>query len=505
MKIQTVNQQPLQQRLQTLWVGYFGKTRATGSVIVLVLALLFLITFEMLIMGLVVSRSLGEEGILVSQNLGAREATQVAMTRLVDRLNSYLLTNTAGSAADVAFASGGAQAINNQVLQTRNPEAAGSAEQNTDITISAWVSARRGNYFEISARAVTGGVSLTRKRWVLLNPCNASGTLQTIVSARNHPGAEGAIAVDPISGRVFFGDGNGGSGNFYTWDPATGLSTLVSGRSGLGHQALGIDTSTGRVYFGEAGTGGTRFYTWHSSTGLSVLFTGVKPGLNSVAVDSVNGRVFFGAVNSGDDNFLTWSAATGVSVLLDSIGASAEGCTVTSASSGRVFFCDADILYTWHSSTGLSTVKVGDPLGSDLAMYGTLKIDATDRVYFGETDIGGNHAISRLFTWHSSTGLSTILGGRPDLAGNGNIQIDPTTNRVFFGEYDDDSNPINYYTWHPSTGLSTLVSARPWIGHGSSAISHLDGRVFFGQRATGNFYTWHSTTGLSTLVSNVSN
>ncbi|MDX2084942.1 MAG: hypothetical protein SFZ03_06080, partial [Candidatus Melainabacteria bacterium] len=47
--------------------------------------------------------------------------------------------------------------------------------------------------------------------------------------------------------------------------------------------------------------------------------------------------------------------------------------------------------------------------------------------------------------------------------------------------------------------------ARPWIGHGSSAISHLDGRVFFGQRATGNFYTWHSTTGLSTLVSNVSN
>ncbi|MDX2084943.1 MAG: hypothetical protein SFZ03_06085 [Candidatus Melainabacteria bacterium] len=480
------------------------KKSTCGSVIVLVLALLFLITFEMLIMGLVVSRSLGEEGILVSQNLGAREATQVATTRLIDRLNTYVLANGAGSAADTAFASGGAQAISNQVLQTRNPEAAGSAEQNTDITISAWVSSRRGNYFLVNARAVTGGVTLTAQRWVFVNPCNPNGGLQTIVSGQPYPGYD-SMAVDTQRDRVFFGVGNHDTtGNFYTWNSSTGLSTILSNRRGVGYQAVLVDETTGRAFFGD----NDRMYTWTEGAGLQTIMSnaGSDPGNLKMFYDSTRAQLFF----LGDQHAYRWDSTSGLTTLASNIFELYGKKATYSSATGNLYFMSRDgNIHRWAPASGFTTL-----FNTGGVWTASISLDPLNERIFVSAENGSFYV-----TWNPATGLSTILsqtaivGWNPGIGEPANFNTPnigaswgyANDGRIFFHDARLDNS--RFYTWHPSTGLTQIAFQAGWgLGYGSTAVDRATGRVFFGSyggcASSGTFHTWQVSTGLSTLTSN---
>ncbi|MEB3205865.1 MAG: hypothetical protein VKK59_00780, partial [Vampirovibrionales bacterium] len=221
------------------------KRAAKAMALVLVLFIINILLLEIIMLSTVVTKDLGTEGVLQTQNQVAKRGLETAFTRLNQTLQSYVLTNgTAG--VEAAFAQGAASALTNTVVSTTNPET--STTENSALTIDAWVSARRGDYYQISARARSGDVDLTATRWVRVKKC---GGLITLVTGDDRPGFY-SLAVDK-TGRAFFG--NGGTvtnvGNFYTWSNTSGLSTLMFRQLSSPGRASVVVNSLGRVFFGD--------------------------------------------------------------------------------------------------------------------------------------------------------------------------------------------------------------------------------------------------------------
>jgi hypothetical protein len=481
--------------MQLLRLGQmmFKTERYRGSVIVLVLIVLTMTMLEIAMLSLILTRSLGEEGVTVTQNQVARRGTETALTRITNNLYTYVsASGTTG--VDAAFALGGSNAIENDALTATDPED-GSTDA-TNVTISAWLQERRGNYYHLVGKASYGDVTLEAHRWITVNPCTttSSGGLSTIAFGVDALGEE-AMAIDPSgTGRLFFGYPADPSA-LVTWSPSTGLSTIASGTSpgGFGSKNMTVDQATGRVYFSN----GAYLFSWHSSTGLSTLFNGGGTSLGNDSMllmsSSTTPRLFF----RNGSRYHYWTPATGVSTIVQG-SAPGQETALFDTVTGRVYIGDEGTgrsFWTWHPSTGLSTIT------SSRSFPGHYSIDVyshatSGRVYFGEQSATGN-----FYTWSVSNGLSTIVSSRLN-PGVGSVAVDPGTGRVFFGE-GDGSATGNFYTWHPSTGLSTLVSNRVSPGFNATRMDPGSGRVFFGELATSSamFYTWHSSTGLSTILS----
>ena len=479
-----------------------SSAKTKGTVLVLVLVVLTVTILEVALLSSILVRSFGEEAVTASDNTVSRHAVQTAFTRLESDLTSYLLANgTTNVATD--FAAGGANAINSVALTTTNPET-GTPGEATNATISAEVDTIRGYHYKMKATASIGDVSYSAYRWVKMNPsvCLPSA-LMTIVSGRPYPGgkAERQFSVDPTTGRVYFGEDNN-PGNFYTWHESTGLSTLLAGGFRPGDVYNAINQSTGRVVFGSGSEG---FFSYLPATGLSTIVTGSiggSPHNNDKVVYShaTNGRFYFRILS----NFLTWSPSTGLSTIVNSTQATSPGgirAIDVDVTTGRVYFGEqkstgADF-YTWHPATGLSTILAGTGTNpgraSGLNVFSSL---TNSKVLIGAYNtIGGN-----LYLWSQSGGLSTLLVNRdwPGIGTWGGPTLDfDSTGRAFFGEGDW---PGNFYTYASSTGLSTLATTGGFAG---VTVNPVTDRVYFGTGLGGYVpnYTWHSSTGLSTLSS----
>ena len=144
---------------------------ASGSALVLVFIVLTIVTLELAVVSLILTRSLGDEGLLMSQNLVARQAADTAINQLTKKLYDYLVVNGQTS-VNTDFAQGGSQAIVATDLSTTNPEGGTTTGV---ITIDAWVAQRRGYYYKIAGRARSGAVDITAYRWIKMKPCPPNG------------------------------------------------------------------------------------------------------------------------------------------------------------------------------------------------------------------------------------------------------------------------------------------------------------------------------------------
>jgi hypothetical protein len=158
--------------------GFQKLPNQPGTIIILVMVVMMILFMNLAILSIVLVRGMGEEGILLSQNISARKATEIGIERLKKNIYDYFGTNGVNaniytSPASGAFRQGGSDDIDGVTLQVQNPE--GGAMETTPIRIWAWVSDKRGNYYQIKSRAVLGEIDLTTSRWELLYPCSANG------------------------------------------------------------------------------------------------------------------------------------------------------------------------------------------------------------------------------------------------------------------------------------------------------------------------------------------
>ncbi|MBX2861440.1 MAG: hypothetical protein KTR14_09395, partial [Vampirovibrio sp.] len=434
------------------------------------LMFLVLVMLEITILGAIVSRGMGEEGILGSQNIAAQQANQTATRRLSDDLRDYLIAG--GDPANVLtdFAEiTGANAIVDQNLAAVDPETGTSAAGN--VTINAWVAERRNVYYHIITKAEIGQVSLVQHQWVKVLPsCVASSGLSLLLSGAAQPGGYGSLAIN-ADDRVFFNDNDK---YFWTWKESTGLSVLASDLSN-GSYSMAVSPS-GQAFFGG---GFNWLHMYDESTGLSLLHSGRGTGTTSMVFS--NNNAYIGSGNVGASPLYKWNNTDGLSILY-SAGESHLGDDSLVVSDGeRLFFGSesADTFYTWHASTGTSIILSGDPEPGD----GCTDVhNATSRVYFCSGN-GGD----KFYTWSTTTDLSVLLSNIPNI-GSSSTAVDQNTGRVFVGEYGNTGQSLS--TWEPSSGMSVLESGINRPGHASVQVTP-SGNVFWGGFVP-NFWVWNA-------------
>ena len=503
---------------------------ASGTVLLLTIMMLVLLTFEVAVISLVAQRGLGEEGMLQSQHIAARRGGETVLSQLESALHTYLQAND-GAAAETAFNYGGSNYIAQSDLMITPP--GGGADIATDVKVTAWVSQRRGIWYKLTARAQDGSVDLLVHRWIKMNPCKTSASLQTIVNGVSSPGVTwwGSTTKIDSTGRVYFATdddeiftwkdgvlstlvtGSGGELEVYgddrlyisrnawdggvvlSWKESTGLSTLVGGTgwwsASIGNSAWGNDSTelpgNDTVLFTAQKTSGNYWVLAHSlSYGLSTLLTNQTVQF-SYSPASSDGRVMF-YDNSAPTSYLTWKASTGLStVISDHAKTGPDGGSFAIDSGNRFYFgsgqqsTNSNLFWTWKESTGLSTL-----------------LTATNNYYFKDPvavsgdDVLFAHQVTaahtaRILRWRAATGLSTINIDGAELAAN-----HPATNQMFWVGWDE------LHRWNSTDGLSTMLYA----DFVSDVFVNDDGRVYI-TRAINNpdhFWTWKTDTGLSTIM-----
>ncbi len=216
-----------------------------GSALIITFIFLIMLSLQVAMISLIAVRGFSEEGVLLTQNISARRSAETALNRLETKLHNFLLTGTTAT-AESSFAQGQANAITATTLSTDNPD---GGTDTMPVTISAWVQERRGDMYHMVGRATSGGVDILMHRWVRVKVCPSGGALTTIASGIDWPGDASTVA-SPVDGRVFFGQMKN-PGNFWTWDPATGLSVIISGIAAPGFYATSaVSPIDGRVFFG---------------------------------------------------------------------------------------------------------------------------------------------------------------------------------------------------------------------------------------------------------------
>lgn len=268
-----------------------------------------------------------------------------------------------------------------------------------------------------------------------------NGTLSTVLGSLTNPGYASSISVVPSTGRVYFGD----STNFYSWLGGT-LSTIVS-ETYPGSYSTAVDPLTGRVYFGVSGAGSGNFYTWEDGV-LSTILTGrPQSGMTDITVDPNNGRVYFGEHNA-TGNYYTWANGTLSTLLTSKPYPGAIGSTTIDPATGRIFFAERAAtgnIYTWSNGT-LSTLVSSAALvnGSNMTIDST-----TGRAFFTDD--------THVYSWLNGT-LSTLASTQNYPGYGGSLQYHPSTQHLFWGE--NGGGTSRFVVWSPNTSQTgTLLRA----------------------------------------------
>lgn len=473
-----------------------------GTILIITLFFIVLMTLEVTMISFVMQRSVGEKAISGTAYQAAKGGTQVAVQRLKDNLYEYLVQNGSDNVT-TAFAKGGSNDIDDEDLLAYNAE--GSADEDTGVDISAWVEEKRGVWYHIMARAKYGDTDLLSHEWVKINDgCMAGSTnLTTIVPSAYAPGVQ-SVAVDS-NGRVFFGEVQGSNDSLWTWHKTTGLTTLVDNEAfpGTSNDAdyswiNGIVVAgNDRVFFGEANNV-AEVWTWRSDTGLSTIgnldvFSQI--GHQHNLVTNASGQAAFSSnldyCTNGAPTYF-WSEAGGLSTIIpEGLNINSAGGSIALTDTGRVYmgeYCNPGMMLTWTAAGGLASLtptQLNQPGRYSIAVYG-------ERVFFAENGADGD-----VYTWLPGGGLTTICDACGTHPGREAWFLD-STGRYSFGDRDGSGN---FYTYHSSTGLTTVISGLNQPGYQSTAGTP-SGRVYFGEIADfSDFFTYHVSTGLSTVIS----
>ncbi|MEB3245785.1 MAG: hypothetical protein VKJ06_07360 [Vampirovibrionales bacterium] len=497
-----------------------GKKRpaSRGLATVLVLSMLILVTIELLVMGLLVSRSMGDEAVLSSQNTVARKAAETAIEQLGQQIQNYLLSGNSPDLAVIAFAQGGVNDIDAQALTVVNPET-GSADATAAATISAWVSDRRGHYFKITSEATLGGVTLQKNRWVLIEPCDDIGVRRLVEDTAGGVAPNffyGEIVTDPVNGWTMFQSNN----NLYVWHAPNTLSALLTMPHDVAPQIL-ADAATGRFFVTEqtiqSAKTNPHFYTWHPSTGLSTIIIEPNPASSgsSAIRQTQDGTVWLSHVGQiigvgprGQMRFAAWTPSDGLTIspLIEFF--ENQG-TETSASlysdrfpldtqSQSIYSAVDGGIFRWSPSGGLTTLLSG---GGYFYTFG-LQIDETaNRLFFvSSTGSSSNHIFN---LWSPGAGLVTAsapAGFRHHIVNSSIFSVSayhPTSsNYITFASHPLANSGV--YRW-TGTGAVTQVLAPLSGGDFADFLSQrpIADRLYFGR--LGNLLAWNPSTGITSV------
>jgi hypothetical protein len=393
---------------------------AQGSTVVLVLAVLLGITAQLLVLSLITTRSLGDEAALATQNQGVKEALNTALLRFKADVQAY--ANANNNEISVDFNQGGGSDYDDVTFALTDPETGTPAAGN--VTVDAYVSASRGNYVQLTARATYNGIDLTKTQWFRLGtveaaaPCDFPAPVQTITPlVTDIVDVSGTFYVDQLQSRAFFGDNNAATARSFMYKPCSGLTTLFNGTP----HSLFQDVTNDNIFILDRGN--QRFY-W------------LKADNTLVSVPAMGGADFLYSNVVADPNTgmaYAYRQATG-----------AEG------------------LYGFNPNTETTT---------HLATFNWVKGDCTPLVYNMLNPADGRlymtfqfhdgcfNATHHFLTYHSSTGLSTLLNGHN--VGYQTLVVNPNTGRILFSNGSTSLNTV--YTWHPTHGLAT-IGAFGWYG-----------------------------------------
>jgi hypothetical protein len=334
------------------------------------------------------------------------------------------------------------------------------------------------------------------------------------------PAQPDAFLISPIDGRVYFRAQDTASPykySIFTWLPSAGVTTasVIMGNlaDNFQYTAMAVNPATGGLYFGDGKTGNSRLYYWNPSTGTTTL---VNTGANSYSVGmyglavAPDGRVYFGEAygNGSNPKLWTWKPGTTFTLLFSS---GADHIAVLGENNGNFFFADQNKLYWGNISTpGVNTVIMTgtNPGHEDLVdnIWGAKNpflIRDDGRIFFTDARSGS----SSMWTWKSDTGLSTLYtsaGGHPGHAGS--MVLDDNGRFYFTGRSESlggsTSNAEPMFTWHETTGLSTIMGPNKDVfgTYGTmAAIPGSPGGVYF-QAQGGMSYgypVWRWVPGLS--------
>lgn len=247
---------------------------------------------------------------------------------------------------------------------------------------------------------------------------------------------------------------------------------------------------------------GDQFNYLGATAGASGVLSTVMP---STATDygrgatkaAPDGRVFFGAPGVSSN---LWSYKNNILSTLTPTAASDYGTQLSMVvgGDGRVMFgeqVNPSSMRTWKNGV-LSTLVSGLINAGRQAVF----VDSNNRFYFAH-----NSGSSQLWSWHESTGLSTLLpSGVNNVAkSTGHVASD---NRFFMGH---GAGGAQYRTWKDGVLSTLLPSTLSTPGYYSATATTSDGRVFFGHYQypplPENFRTWRAGVLSTILPANIEN
>jgi hypothetical protein len=282
--------------------------------------------------------------------------------------------------------------------------------------------------------------------WAPTDPVVRTLVAMTTVGENGFGPGRNCSVVNPVTGGIYFCDGTDYVnliGRVLYWDPATpGVTTVVNSSSTTfdyyrRRNNMHVDAN-GRLYFDNTAwwyTPGapTGFWSWAPDGSLTTIPTVQdENGNNCTLVTSDGSHVFFCNYYAGQ--LWDWNTSSNTSTLIftgktpgkgeyaesywehyehPQYKSAAEGMTVRP--DGRLFFTDDNSsgsgIWTWRYDTGLSTI-LAPVSGAHPGQNNSIVYDDNGRVYFpGDVTQASNASQGKpLYTWHETTGLSTIMG-----------------------------------------------------------------------------------------------
>lgn len=477
----------------------FGRA-AQGSTVVLVLAVLLGITAQLLVLSLITTRSLSDEAALTSQNQGVKEALNTAMLRFKADVQAYATANNNTISAD--FNQGGASDYDDVTFALTDPETGTLSAGNA--LVDAYVSATRGNYVQITARATYNGIDLAKTQWFRLGTvasgggggsvCSVPAPLQSVTPlVTDIVDVTGTFYVDQLQGRAFFGDNNAATARTFMYKPCSGLTTLFNGAP----HSIFQDVTNDNIFILDRTN--QRFYWLKAdNTLVSVPAMGGADFLHSnVVADPNTGMAYAYRQATGAEGLYGFNPNTNTTTRLATFNWVVNACSqlvynMLNPADGRLYmatqylheagpcFKTSNNFYTYHPSTGLSTLKTGINIG-----YSNLVLNPnTGRIAFGiSTDTN-----AAFWSWDSDTGFSTVRSSLFLLGSKNAAVFNIKTNKLYLapadmrGMWDADLNTFTtFFIGSNNYPPQALVDLN-------------DGMLFWGNR-------WYNpTTGLTTSV-----
>ena len=138
-----------------------------GSAVMLVLAMTVVVTAQLMVMGLLTSRSTAQEAALSSNTQLVDQALTTAVTQFKQDMMTYAAAN-GYTLARGGFEHGLPSSYINRTFSLTDPETSTTTTGN--VLVDAYVDVVRPPYYRVHATANYSGISRVNNEWVLIRP-----------------------------------------------------------------------------------------------------------------------------------------------------------------------------------------------------------------------------------------------------------------------------------------------------------------------------------------------